>query len=199
MSKDCTPKPAAGRPVDTFDPRLLTLGDQVISKQKQENFRQSCRNHWRAIVWSFVISTALYMEGYDTGLVSCHCKISLIIETSNFYGLTQFKYRFGEEHNGKWSIPAKDQTALSNLATVGQLVGLVLTGYFQERFGMKWTYIAGMSFMIMTIFVAVFAQNLPMLMAAEFLMGMPWGMFQTLATAYVAGWWSNTQCAVLTR
>ena len=78
------------------------------------------------------------------------------------------------------------QTALSNLATVGQLVGLALTGYFQERFGMKRTYIGGMFFMIMTIFVAVFAQNLPMLMAAELVMGIPWGMFQMLATAYVA-------------
>ena len=41
--------------------------------------------------------------------------------------------------------------------------------------------------MIATIFVAVFAQNLPMLYAAEVLMGIPWGMFQTLTTAYAAG------------
>ena len=52
---------------------------------------------------------------------------------------------------------------------------------------MSKTFIGGLCFMIGTIFIAVFAQNLPMLMGAEFIMGMPWGMFQTLATAYVAG------------
>lgn len=44
-----------------------------------------------------------------------------------------------------------------------------------------------MMFMIVTIFVAVFAQSLAMLYAAEVLMGIPWGMFQTLSTAYAAG------------
>ena len=41
--------------------------------------------------------------------------------------------------------------------------------------------------MTLTVFLAVFAQSLPMLYAAEVLMGIPWGMFQTLTTAYAAG------------
>ena len=44
-----------------------------------------------------------------------------------------------------------------------------------------------MIFMILTVFLAVFAQSLAMLYAAEVLMGIPWGMFQTLTTAYAAG------------
>ena len=60
-------QPAA---VDEFDPVLLGLGQTVIARFKGETVRESCGNHWRAIVWSAVLSTALYMEGYDTGLVS---------------------------------------------------------------------------------------------------------------------------------
>ena len=69
MSGDLTAKPTMDVPVDAFEPRLINLGDNVITRQKQKTFRQTCRNHWRAVVWSLTISTALYMEGYDTGLV----------------------------------------------------------------------------------------------------------------------------------
>jgi hypothetical protein len=44
-----------------------------------------------------------------------------------------------------------------------------------------------MILMTATIFVAVFANDISMLYAAEFLMGIPWGMFQTLTTAYATG------------
>lgn len=91
--------------------------------------------------------------------------------------MPQFIQRFGKMSNGKMAIPASDQTALNNLATVGQLCGLLLCGYCQERFGSKRSFFWGMVFMTLTIFVAFFAQNLPMLMAAEFLMGCPWGIF----------------------
>jgi SP family general alpha glucoside:H+ symporter-like MFS transporter len=84
-------------------------------------------------------------------------------------------------------VPASVQTSLSDLATIGQIVGLIITGVCQERWGAKRTFIGGMILMTAVVFVAVFAQNLPMLMASEFLMGVPWGMFQTLTTAYASG------------
>jgi hypothetical protein len=89
--------------------------------------------------------------------------------------------------NGKLIIPASTQGALGNIATCGQLVGLVVTGFCQERYGAKRTFFWGMIFMIGTIFLAVFAQSMAMLMGAEFIMGIPWGMFQTLTTAYASG------------
>jgi SP family general alpha glucoside:H+ symporter-like MFS transporter len=89
--------------------------------------------------------------------------------------------------NGKLIIPASTQGALGNIATCGQLVGLVVTGFCQERYGAKLTFFWGMIFMIGTIFLAVFAQSMAMLMGAEFIMGIPWGMFQTLTTAYASG------------
>ncbi|RSH92507.1 hypothetical protein EHS25_008923 [Saitozyma podzolica] len=155
-----------------IDVALLKLGQQVVSKQKEETFTQAWRNHWRAAVWSMVLGTALIMEGLDTGMLN------------SFFGVTVFKERFGVLTKGKWAVPAKDQTGLGDTATCGQLVGLVVTGLCQERFGSKRTFIGGMILMTATIFVAVFANDISMLYAAEFLMGIPWGMFQTLTTAY---------------
>lgn len=44
--------------------------------------------------------------------------------------------------------------------------------------GSRRTFLGGMVLMIGTIFLAVFAQSMSMLMAAEFMMGIPWGMFR---------------------
>ena len=43
-----------------------------------------------------------------------------------------------------------------------------------------------MASMIGTIFILVFAQSIEMLMAGGILCGIPWGVFQTLTTAYAA-------------
>ena len=84
-------------------------------------------------------------------------------------------------------ISNKTQVGLGNTSTCGQVIGLLITGFCQERYGSKWTFFAGMVFMIGVVFIAVFAQNLQTLYAAEFVMGIPWGMFQTLTTAYATG------------
>ena len=108
-------------------------------------------------------------------------------QVNSFFGLPQFKENFGTVVNGKLAIPAGTQTGLSNTATCGQLVGLLITGSCQERFGAKRTFFWGMVFMILAIFPAFFAPNISTLIAAEFIMGIPWGMFQTLTTAYAMG------------
>ncbi|ORY20871.1 trehalose transport-related protein [Naematelia encephala] len=153
---------------------LLRVGHQVIERQKTEDFAAVWRYHWRAAIWSLIISMALWMEGYDTNVIN------------SFYALPVFEKRFGRETNGVWAVPASTQTGLSNTTTCGQALGLIISGFCQERFGMRKTYIGGMIFLTGTIFIAVFANSLSMLYAAEFMMGVPWGMFQTLTTAYAS-------------
>ncbi|WRT64889.1 uncharacterized protein IL334_001825 [Kwoniella shivajii] len=160
--------------VEGVDPELIRIGHEVVARQKQETFSQAWRNHWGAGMWSLFLSCALFMEGYDTGLIS------------TFYGMPQFQATFGKLHKGKLVIPASYQGALLNLGKVGQLIGLVITGVCQERYGSKKTYIWGMAAMTASIFLAVFSVNINMLVGAELAMGIPWGMFQTLATAYAA-------------
>lgn len=57
------------------------------------------------------------------------------------------------------------------MAYVGQVIGLFINGYCQERFGSRRTFIWGMGLMTATIFLAVFAVSLNMLLVAELAMG----------------------------
>lgn len=54
----------------TVDQELVRVGYHVIERQKEENFTQTWRNHWNAACWSLAVSTALWMEGFDTAVVS---------------------------------------------------------------------------------------------------------------------------------
>lgn len=50
-----------------------------------------------------------------------------------------------------------------------------LNGWASYTFGYRRTYICAMTAMIATIFIPVFAVNLPMLLAGNFINGIPWG------------------------
>ncbi|WVF71078.1 hypothetical protein IAT40_005875 [Kwoniella sp. CBS 6097] len=161
--------------VSHLDPDLVRIGHEVVQKQKKESFLQAWRNHGRAAGWSVFLTSALLMEGFDTAIIN------------SFFALPAFLDSFGVKgKNGKFAIPADYQAGLVNIAYVGQIIGLFLNGWCQERYGSRKTFIAGMILMTATIFLAFFAVSLDMLLAAELAMGIPWGMFQTLSTAYAA-------------
>jgi hypothetical protein len=49
---------------------LLHEGLALINAEKELGFKQAMHSHWRAALWSFALSWALVMEGFDTQLVS---------------------------------------------------------------------------------------------------------------------------------
>lgn len=49
---------------------LLREGFLLITAEKELGFKQAMRSHWRSAIWSFALSWALVMEGYDSQLVS---------------------------------------------------------------------------------------------------------------------------------
>jgi len=57
------------------------------------------------------------------------------LQITSFYGQTQFQNKFGIGEPGKKLIPPSWQSGLSNSALVGQLAGLVVNSYTQDRFG----------------------------------------------------------------
>ena len=131
------------------------------------------------------------MEGFD------------VVMINNFYALPQFAQKYGQlDSAGKYSITAKWQASLSNGAQVGEIIGLALNGWASERFGYRRTMIAAvshphdvtnqtevwsqLSLMICAIFIPFFARNIQTLLAGEIIQGIPWGVFQTLTTAYAA-------------
>lgn len=133
------------------------------------------RTHWKAALFSMGLSFALVMEGYD------------VVVINSFYGQATFKDTFGTAIvDGQKVITAPWQTGLSNSALVGEVAGLFLNGWLSDKVGYRRTYMGAMLVMAITIFAPVFAKTLPQLSVGEILMGVPWGIFQTLTTAYAA-------------
>jgi MFS transporter, SP family, general alpha glucoside:H+ symporter len=123
--------------------------------------------YWPAAVYSMLLSMALIMEGMDVGLVN------------NFFGQKAYLNRFGwPDANGKQHIPSTWQAAIGNGNNLGSIIGLLLNGWLQSRFGSRRVYMGAMALMGATIFTLVFAVNVQMLFAANILCGIPWGIFQ---------------------
>ncbi|KAJ1025108.1 hypothetical protein NDA16_002615 [Ustilago loliicola] len=159
------------------DYEKVVAGAEIAAAHAQQDLGviAAFRKHWKAALWSLGLSTALVMEGYD------------VVVINSFFGSNAFIDRFGTVlANGEKVITAPWQTGLSNSALVGEVIGLLFQGWASDRWGYRPVYMGSMVFMTLTIFIPVFATSLPMLSAGEVLMGIPWGVFQTLTTTYAA-------------
>jgi MFS transporter, SP family, general alpha glucoside:H+ symporter len=105
---------------------------------------------------------------------------ALILKINAFFGQSQFKERFGTYDAGTDSklITAAWQSGLANSALVGELAGLVIVSYAQDRFGSRLTYMFFMAWLMACIFIAVFAPSLSVLAFGEAMCGISWGVFQ---------------------
>lgn len=88
--------------------------------------------------------------------------------------------------NGRYEISADWQSALVNGGLAGQIVGLFATGTLAERIGYRYTLMVGLVAMSLFILVPFFATSKEVLLIGQCLLGMPWGMFQCICTAYAA-------------
>lgn len=104
----------------------------------------------------------------------------MYFQINSFYGQTQFQNRFGvlDPASGEKKIPPSWQSGLSNSALVGQLAGLLINAYTQDRFGCRPTMMVFMAWMAVVLFIPVFAPSLSVLAFGESMCGIPWGVFQ---------------------
>lgn len=159
-------------------PEFAHLTEDAANAARNEHSRnilQSFKLYPKAVGWSILLSTAIVMEGYDTVLLG------------NLYGLPQFQDRYGyTQPDGSHVIPASWRSGLNNGANVGEILGLFVTGIVQDAFGYRKTMIGALFLVTCFIFIVFFAKSLTMLLIGEILCGIPWGVFQTLTTAYAA-------------
>ncbi|KAL2800486.1 sugar transporter [Aspergillus keveii] len=155
----------------------VTLANAKKATENEHNMRvwDCVKLYPKAIGWSVIISTCIVMEAYDVSLLS------------NFYAFAQFNEKYGRQlPDGTYQVSAPWQAALSNGVNVGEIIGLLLNGLISERIGYRYTV---MIFLTMLIgFIAIFftAPNVKILLVAEILCGIPWGVFQTLTVSYAA-------------
>jgi len=143
--------------------------------EKELSFRENIALYPKAAAWSVLLSTAIVMEGFDLVLIN------------SLFAVPAFQEAFGVKlADGTYQITAPWQAGLSNGALMGELLGLTLNGIIADRFGFKKTMIGALSLVICFIFIVFFIQGLPQLLIGLILMGIPWGVFQTLTTTYAA-------------
>lgn len=161
--------------VEPKDPCLNAEAHDAANIERNMSIAQAFKLYPKAVSWSILLSTAIVMEGYDVSLLS------------NFYALPQFNRKFGHEQpDGTYVIPAPWKSGLSNAVICGEIIGLFFTGMVQDRFGYRKTILGALVLITGFIFIVFFAQNIGMLLAGEILCGIPWGVFQTLTTAYAS-------------
>jgi SP family general alpha glucoside:H+ symporter-like MFS transporter len=96
--------------------------------------------------------------------------------------------KFGSIHpgTGKLLVPADWQAGVNNAASGGQIIGLLINGWAQTKYGYRTVYMIGMVAMASCIFVLFFAVNIEMILVGNLLAGIPWGIFQVITTAYAS-------------
>jgi len=184
---------------DLDDPETLALiqyAKESNEAEHQLSVRQALKRYKKAVFWALILSTTLVMEGYDLVIVSAGFKwerkkmvlLTFRKQITSFYGQKQFSTRFGvyDEAQKKYVITAPWQSGLSNSALVGQLAGLVINGWAQDRFGSRQTLMFFLTWMAVMIFIPVFAPSLPVLAFGEAMCGISWGVFQVSLSIDVA-------------
>ncbi|KAL1635259.1 hypothetical protein SLS58_010335 [Diplodia intermedia] len=136
---------------------------------------QGLKTYPYAVGWSVFLSTCIVMEGFDKVLIN------------NLYAYGPFQKAFGVQlPDGTYQLTAAWQSAISNAALIGEIMGLLVNGIAAERFGYRKTMIAALAGVIAFIFVVFFAENTVTLLIGQILCGIPWGVFQTITTTYAA-------------
>lgn len=103
----------------------VAASDAETQITKKELFKR----YWPAVMYSMLLSLALVMEGMDTGLIN------------NFFGHPAYLRRFGwPDANGKQHIPTSWQAGIANANNCGGILGLLINGYLQSRFGSRRVY-----------------------------------------------------------
>jgi len=163
-------------------PNLAELtADAKVAAESERTMplRVAVKLYPKAMFFSFGLSLAVIMEGYDTALLG------------SFWALPAFAKKFGSPAgvvNGvqTYQVSASWQEAIGNGTATAQIIGLFINGIVSERIGYRTTMMGALALIACFIFITFFAVNVHMLLAGYIMSGLPWGVFQTLTTTYAA-------------
>ncbi|KXJ91666.1 general alpha-glucoside permease [Microdochium bolleyi] len=137
--------------------------------------KQAFTVYRKAVLWSIALGTCIIMEGFDLILIS------------SLFGYPAFQRKFGHlQPNGTYELTAAWQSGLGNGTLVGQIFGLFAAGLLCDRFGFRKTMAGGITLIVCFIFFPVFAPSIEVLLVGQILLGVPFGVFQTLACTYAS-------------
>lgn len=166
------------RRMSVNNPNIVAVAEEAgkaAELEQNQGLWAALKLYRKASGWSILLSTAIIMEGFD---------IVLIV---NLFAVPAFKQKFGHQlPDGTYDLSAAWQSGLSNGALVGEIIGLMINGWIADRFGYRKTMIGALVLVTGFIFIVFFVQSIVQLLVGLILMGIPWGVFQTLTTTYAS-------------
>ncbi|KAF5010784.1 hypothetical protein FDECE_3081 [Fusarium decemcellulare] len=154
------------------------LDDSAVAvafrNEQSLSVRDAFRRYPTAVFWAVAMSMTIIMEGYDTSLMH------------SFFAFPPFVEKYGQYYPklGAKAITGPWQIALGTAAPCGCIIGLVINGYVTERFGHRMVTMVGLSVMSSFIFITFFAPSIDVLLVGQVLIGIPWGIFSIMGSAY---------------
>jgi SP family general alpha glucoside:H+ symporter-like MFS transporter len=134
--------------------------------EKAMSLRTALKMYPTAIFFSFGLSLAVIMEGYDTWLLG------------SFWALPAFAKKYGDlvTLDGKQThvVSANWQTAFGVAVTASQVLGLMINGIVSEGYGYRKTMMGALVAITCFLFITFFSVNIQMLFAGYILSGLPW-------------------------
>ena len=175
--------------VDTREKLIHKFGDrfeEVVERsarstmwQTNSSIGETFRRWPMSVTWSILFSLAIVQIGFDSSILS------------SFFAQPAFTEKFGEckvavDGSKDCEISAPWQQGLTNGAWIGGIVGLQLAGSIAERIGYLRLMMISTTLMLAFVFIPFFATSLPVFLVGQIFMGIPWGGFQSLASAYAS-------------
>ncbi|KAH8772001.1 maltose permease MAL31 [Diaporthe sp. PMI_573] len=162
--------------IGQYELKDLAMAKQAAEEEHKLGLLEAIGRYPKAVLWSMLVSTSIIMEGYDIVLIS------------SFFAQPTFNTHYGEyiASAGSYQITASWQNGLANAVSIGTIIGAFANGYFTHRFGYLNVLLASLVAICGFIFISFFSTSLPVLLAGQFLCGVPWGVFATTAPAYAS-------------
>ena len=114
-----------------YTPNVALIEAAVAASDEEANVprKELFSRYWPAVVYSMLLSLALVMEGMDTGLIN------------NFFAHPAYLERFGwPDAKGVQHISTSWQGGIGAGNNCGSIIGLLINGYLQARFGSRKVY-----------------------------------------------------------
>lgn len=149
-------------------PNLSSLTEDAKSgaeHEKKMGFRESFRMYPLGVFFSFGLSLAVIMEGYDTALLG------------SFWAQPAFAQKYGElviKDGVETHVVSASWQQAFTASGVASMIGLMLNGWLSDRYGYRKVMMGTLVAITMFLFVTFFAVNIKMLLAGYILSGIPW-------------------------
>lgn len=154
---------------------LIKNAREATEEEHNLSARTALKESWPAVLWSFVMSSTIIMEGYDTNLMP------------SFFAYHTFQQKYGIEiAPGEYELEGSWQSALGCAASIGIIISLCFNGILVERYGHRKIILVNLIILAAFIFITVFARDVEMLFAGQVCVGFQYGFFSILGLIYAS-------------